>query len=96
MTALRLAVDSDNPDSASLDSLAHLVIGARQRGYRWGLDTLPLFPGCWPLPLDTYDRRQELTPTEATVLSAFVAHRFDPWLAVTCWPLQRLSNCGES
>src|SRR6266516_4414440 len=77
MTVLNLAVDSDHPDSTGLQGVSRLVTGARQRGYRWGLDTLPLLPGCWPLPLDTYDRHPELSSTEATALRAFVAHRFD-------------------
>ena len=44
MTVLNLAVDSDHPDSTGLQGVSRLVTGARQRGYRWGLDTLPLFP----------------------------------------------------
>lgn len=77
MTVPSLAVDSYHPDSTSLDRVSRVVTGARQRGYRWGLDTLPLFPGCWSLPLDTYDRRLELSSTEATALGAVVAHRFN-------------------
>jgi len=77
MTVLNLAVDSHHSDSISLGGVSPLGTGGRQRGYRWGLDTLPLFPGCWPLPLDTYERRPELSSTEATALSAFVAHRFN-------------------
>jgi hypothetical protein len=69
MTVLNLADDSDHPDSTTLDSVSRPVSGTRQRGYRWGLDTLPLFPGCWPLTLETYDRRPELTITEASALS---------------------------
>jgi integrase len=41
------------------------------------LDTLPPLPGRLPLPLESYDRREDLTPAEAAALNVFVAHRFD-------------------
>jgi hypothetical protein len=77
MSDVNLAVNAGHLDLSGVDAEPYLTVSRPRRGHPWGLDSLPLLPGCWPLPLETYDRRPELTATEATALRALVANRYD-------------------
>jgi hypothetical protein len=77
MTNTDLAVEVRHEDPGHVGASSSLTIARRRRGHPSGLDSLPLLPGCWPFPLETYDRRTVFTAAETSALNAFLAHRFD-------------------
>ena len=94
MTYTDLAVDVRHEDHGGVGAASSLTIAKRRRGHPSGLDSLPLFPGCWPLPLETYDRRTELTAAETSALKGIrgAPVRSARRLAADFWPIPVIAS----